>query len=229
MPFRSRRRYRSRRFRRRTRRRITRRRRSVRVSLVRNVNVLPSSITTKLKYTDEFTLTPGAAGSVATYLFNLNSLYDPNRTGTGHQPYGFDQLAAWYQRYRVYKCSWRIQASPGGIGWITVVPQNHAGVTTDRNLVNEFPRAVSRSVTAYTGLGQGLKGHIYIPKLPAVKSYAYRSDDAYQALVSASPTEIICLSINWSPGNPSSTIACDFMIHMVFTAEFFDPAFVTGS
>ena len=31
----------------------------------------------------------------------MNSLFDPNRTGTGHQPYGFDQLSTFYNRYYV--------------------------------------------------------------------------------------------------------------------------------
>ena len=31
----------------------------------------------------------------------MNSLFDPDQTGTGHQPYYFDQFAALYNRYTV--------------------------------------------------------------------------------------------------------------------------------
>ena len=31
----------------------------------------------------------------------MNSLFDPDFTGTGHQPYYFDQFATIYQRYTV--------------------------------------------------------------------------------------------------------------------------------
>jgi hypothetical protein len=33
--------------------------------------------------------------------YRLNSLYDPDFTGTGHQPYGFDQITPWYFKYLV--------------------------------------------------------------------------------------------------------------------------------
>lgn len=34
-------------------------------------------------------------------MFRLNSLYDPDYTGTGHQPLGFDQWASVYDKYYV--------------------------------------------------------------------------------------------------------------------------------
>lgn len=45
--------------------------------------------------------------------FNGNSLFDPELTGTGTQPYGFDQLAAWYKLYRVFASSITIQIVNG--------------------------------------------------------------------------------------------------------------------
>lgn len=35
--------------------------------------------------------------------FSLNGLYDPDVSGTGHQPRGFDQWAALFKRYKVFK------------------------------------------------------------------------------------------------------------------------------
>lgn len=37
----------------------------------------------------------------AEHIFRLNSLYDPDFAGVGGQPYGFDQMAALYRRYKV--------------------------------------------------------------------------------------------------------------------------------
>jgi len=43
------------------------------------------------------------SGAIGTdYLYNLNSAFDPSRTGVGHQPYGFDQWTpSLYTRYIV--------------------------------------------------------------------------------------------------------------------------------
>lgn len=58
------------------------------------------SRTCKLKYSETITIDP-AMGVAGTYTFSANGLYDPNISGTGHQPYGFDQLCALYNHYHV--------------------------------------------------------------------------------------------------------------------------------
>jgi hypothetical protein len=54
---------------------------------------LASSYRTKLKYSAEVVL-DAVAGSYASYAFRAADLYDPDYSGTGHQPYGFDQLCS---------------------------------------------------------------------------------------------------------------------------------------
>lgn len=39
--------------------------------------------------------------TVTSRLFRLNSLYDPDLSGLGTQPVGYDQWAAFYNKYRV--------------------------------------------------------------------------------------------------------------------------------
>lgn len=57
---------------------------------------------TTLRYFGNFiTLNPGIGGTAATHVFSANGLYDPDITGTGHQPIGFDQLMALYDHYTV--------------------------------------------------------------------------------------------------------------------------------
>lgn len=56
--------------------------------------------TVRLRYTDKVSLTT-TAGVVGTYAFRANSIFDPDYTGTGHQPLGHDQWAIFYNHYRV--------------------------------------------------------------------------------------------------------------------------------
>nr|DAV46090.1 MAG TPA: Capsid protein [Cressdnaviricota sp.] len=54
----------------------------------------------KFKYFQEISLNP-TAGLCADYVFHATSIYDPDNTGTGHQPYGFDQIMAMYDHFTV--------------------------------------------------------------------------------------------------------------------------------
>ena len=42
------------------------------------------------------------SNGIAKQYMRMNSLFDPDQTGTGHQPYYFDQFAALYNRYTVF-------------------------------------------------------------------------------------------------------------------------------
>lgn len=54
------------------------------------------------KYVEAFTLPAGSsAGVLNSYSFNANDIYDPNASGTGHQPMYHDQMALFYQYYTV--------------------------------------------------------------------------------------------------------------------------------
>lgn len=52
------------------------------------------------------TVTSGAGPSVAgAYVFSANGLFDPNITGAGHQPLGFDQMMLAYNHYTVHSAT----------------------------------------------------------------------------------------------------------------------------
>lgn len=62
----------------------------------------PDTYQTKLRYADTYDLTLDGLTGLSQYQWALNSLYDPDLTGTGAQPTYFDQLAEVYNNYRVY-------------------------------------------------------------------------------------------------------------------------------
>lgn len=62
----------------------------------------PKMLKTKLHYVDANNIfTSVAAGTVTTWNYNLNGMYDFDYTGTGHQPFYFDQYSALYNHYVV--------------------------------------------------------------------------------------------------------------------------------
>lgn len=65
----------------------------------------PAVKTVRLRYCDVFTFS-GATGSNNNY--SANDCYDPDITGAGHQPRGFDQWSQFYKRYAVIGSNIRI-------------------------------------------------------------------------------------------------------------------------
>lgn len=62
----------------------------------------PRTMRTVLRYSESLiTVDGGAAGTSDAYVFSANGLFDPNITGTGHQPRGFDQYMGLYTYYVV--------------------------------------------------------------------------------------------------------------------------------
>lgn len=70
----------------------------------------PKHLCNTLTYVEQqpLTLTTG----FGKYIFSANGLFDPNITGTGHQPLYFDQLTALYNHYTVVRS--RIQVNVVG-------------------------------------------------------------------------------------------------------------------
>lgn len=63
---------------------------------------LGNSFKGQLRYmATNFNLDPGIGGTAASRVFRLNDLYDPDQTGSGHQPAGFDEMMTFYDHFTV--------------------------------------------------------------------------------------------------------------------------------
>ena len=72
-----------------------------------------NNYTVRLTYADALNLAvAGAAGSTS-YIWRMNSIYDPDFTGTGHQPLMRDLWASQYDYYTVLACSYNIELFNG--------------------------------------------------------------------------------------------------------------------
>lgn len=103
--------------------------------LRRGVNMglgFPKQLLVKQRYRDTILLT-STAGALSHHHFNLNNLFDPDRTGTGHSPMYFKQYMNIYNHYTVLgaKMSVKFFLSEGNSGPIEVcLWQNDDAVVT---------------------------------------------------------------------------------------------------
>ena len=61
----------------------------------------PKQVFTTLKYRYTGVLNPGAGGTNSVQIFRCNSVYDPDATGVGNQPRGYDEWSALYNHMNV--------------------------------------------------------------------------------------------------------------------------------
>uniref|UniRef100_UPI004048E6F8 hypothetical protein n=1 Tax=Algoriphagus sp. TaxID=1872435 RepID=UPI004048E6F8 len=104
----------------------------------------------QLRYCDTIAIN-APIGAAASYLFRANSIYDPDQTGTGHQPYGHDQLNEIYNHYCVDSST------------ITVTPTTFSGVmgisVTDNQVVSSgFNTVKEQQATSISVVPHGTAG-----------------------------------------------------------------------
>lgn len=199
------------------RRRFAKRRVQKTTNVNRSLQPIPSRYICKMKYAE--TVYSDVTGQ---YIFNLNSLYDPNRTGVGHQPYGYDPLAQLYNRYRVISCGWRITSPTNSYRQIGCMPSNDSGITyTTFSEMKENPRA--KYIVQATGAQVAvLHGKSYIPALMGRTKAQYMADDNYQATVTSSPAELALLYIQTSTAGDVGEVGAAIQVILEYTVEFFD-------
>lgn len=183
---------------------------------------------TKMKYAEQLKVTGPGGGGLATFRFNLNSIFDPNRTGIGHQPYGHDTMQSIYNRYRVIKCSYVISAynsaSDGdAYSIVAALPANEqvnliGGVAE----AQENPRCKFITQAPNAGL-KVLRGTVYLPSLMGRSKSQYMADDRYQAVYGSDPSELGILNIY--AGTLDGEVATNTMslnVVLTYTVESFD-------
>lgn len=188
--------------------------------------------TAKLRYTQTqalFVATGGLFG--AEQVFRLNSLVDPDLTGAGHQPYGFDSLAFLYNRYKVNAVHIQMVISnPNADGLVFAALLQPPGGTLslagkNPSRVKELPMAVTRVINN-TG-SQRIVINQYVPlhQVIGISYLQFKSDvDTYQAVVTDNPAlcpmlRIACASNDTAHGS-SQAITC--ATTLTFYSTFYD-------
>ncbi len=108
-------------------------------------------VRTMLSYVDTKLVAPGSA--VAVHQFRINSLFDPDYTGLGHQPAFRDQWNALYTKYRVIKTTWHVTFRPhrnAVIGTYVGVTDTYPYVDESHANQNQLPSILFTEVSEDT-------------------------------------------------------------------------------
>ncbi|AXH76781.1 MAG: putative capsid protein [Circoviridae sp.] len=81
-------------------------------SRLRSSRPFPKSKIVTMKYVERFVMQPSSVAADV-YHFDAGSIFDPNSTGTGHQPLTHDTWATIYNHYVVLKANIKVEAITG--------------------------------------------------------------------------------------------------------------------
>jgi hypothetical protein len=194
--------------------------------------VFPPRIVKKLRYSTTFSGATTSGAITSTQVFRANDLFDPDFTGTGHQPMGFDQLMTWYNHFCVTSCRIKLvfknTASSSPTVAFRVDGDSTALTVIDR--IVEAGGAVTECLElkgAY-GANKVISAGLDICKLQGVSKGAITADSTLRGNAAASPTEISYIHITmWDTAGTTGSMECDVVLEQ--TATFTEPRDITES
>ncbi len=181
-----------------------------------------TSFRTTLTYAQYVDFNFAVSNTAYNYQFNANSVYDPDRTGTGHQPYGHDQLSLLFNRYRVMRFQYLCEIVPGNdiansvIEWGTMV--RNGVFTVSYPEVFELPFVKTRTMTT-NATSKSIRGKVDLTRINE-RQIAYVTDDRTSADTGSSPAEIILFTFF---GISNQTNLTRVRVTLKYDVEYFDP------
>lgn len=200
-------------------------RRAASISTFRTGSIVSDRFFTKLRYTDVRKLNT-ASTPYNDYVYRGNSLYDPDFTGAGAQPQGFDQWSAFYGQYRVFASKISVTFITNGTTQaqtIAIIPNLTSTGFADQVIAIESPYSRSSCIAANAGMGkQTLGNFMSVAKIWGVDKQTVQSDDLFRANTSGSnPSNqfywhVFCYDMGGTEAN------CFIQTKIVYYCEFFD-------
>lgn len=160
--------------------------------------------------------------------YRLNSVYDPDYTGAGHQPYGFDQLSGLYNKYRVDRVKFEIiYTTPGGTHDMLCVATVSPGTTSSLTGATlyagqERPGGIWGLLSPNGERRCVLKGAYDLNVVCGVPKQKYVSDDEYSSSISSNPTQLALLTHAVGCADGTAAISAVAVVVITYDVVFFD-------
>lgn len=187
------------------------------------LTLITSKRTVQFPYPYGNLLSEAAPGAGFVWSYRMNSLFDPDFTGIGLQPLGFDQFSALYGRYAVVSASFEVSFSnttslPIRVGYF-LSPQSTVPALSGSWNMQPFGASVTMGA-----LGSGkdvivLRGNTSFYNELGVTKQQYRDEADFSATTSASPLRILYLHTFTHSLTGVSNATCVAYVKIKFNAE----------
>lgn len=219
-------------FRGRKRRRRMPRRRRRRLTVFRNP--IPKTMRIKFKYSTLLVLDPGVSTtstSSAFWNYRANSLYDPDQSGIGHQPLGFDQYMPFYNRFTVIASKIQVTCISGSNTTpvyfsVSLEDSTSAPLPIDDEIENgqvSFTYVSGQDAGSIARRSRGFSARRFFGKRFLI------GDPSYSGTISNDPAIGAYFQIAVASVDGMDPDACRFRVLITYLAVLNEPKDITGS
>jgi len=186
---------------------------------------------TSMRYVESIVLNSGVTTSH--YSWKANSLFDPNDTGVGHQPLGFDQIIPFWGKYQVTSAAIRVNFFNMDTAQRTV----YAGIkVSDINIPTFDARTdIERGHTKYQMLTNinGTKNHCQLTHYVDIGKFLgitdVNDDERLKGTASTSPSEGVYFHVFSEPTRTGAPEECVITVQIDYNCVFSEPADIPSS
>lgn len=186
-----------------------------------HANAIATQMRAKLIYSEAFAINAGA-GLAGVYVFSANGLYDPNVTGVGHQPAGFDEIMAIWGEFIVLGSTIKVtgrNTDPDVCQYLGIYVQRNPTTDTDW-------RKYVENGNGYYKVLQTLNNNdtqvlTYSCDLNKEAGHAILDDEGFAGISVQNPSEqryyhIVCCAFNLASDPAAVELAVEITFDVVF-------------
>lgn len=197
------------------------------ISRLPRQGAFPAKMLVSMKYGDIIDIDP-AAGGQANHVFRANGIFDPDATGTGHQPRGFDQWMSAYKNFSVVgsKITVKLSTNSSASTIDTLVSISCTNTSIPSGAIGMLEEAQAKPGKNWTILCPGNNEPVTLVQTYSHKQWFGKDifEDEYKGSQTADPNEICFYNISGQAmGVLDNPAAINCAVQIEYTVMLYNP------
>jgi hypothetical protein len=195
---------------------------------------MPDRFYTSLNYNQLNAITTAGVGVPSLQSFRMNSIFDPDLTGVGHQPLGHDEFTPFYTKYTVtgirYAVTYSNQSTTDYADVAVCLRPNTNGYGTMSTVLESS--YVQRAVLGPEGGANNIRtirGTCTVAKIRGVPTQKVINENEYSAQIGANPVLQPTLQIYVENQNTAAAITVNVRTDITYFVQLYDRRIITQS
>lgn len=179
---------------------------------------------TQHSYVDYFALTPSVPGVPLTYQFSANGLFDPNISGTGHQPRGYDQLKSLFDHYQVLSSTIKVTACSLGPQTASFPVCFGVILCDDTTVESDQIHALEAKKSSWGVLPANDSSRTLYLDFDAKQYFGINwNDNTYRGSINANPDDGCFYQVFIQPMSSVTPAAVNFVVEIIYNVQWTEP------